>query len=330
MRVSDFDYTLPEELIAKEPATPRDHSRLMVVNRETGEISHRKFLDLPEILPENSVLVFNDSKVLKARLFGDLGEVLLTKKIEGTTWECLVKPGRKFKEGSKVKFDGLEGEVIKINEDGSRIIKFGSNLDEAVEEIGHTPLPPYIKDSQTTHDQYQTIYAKDKGSVAAPTAGLHFTDKVFKELEEKGIGKEFLTLHVGRGTFEPVKVDSVRDHKMHSEWFTLSPETAESLNAAKQESKHIVSVGTTTTRVLESCSDNGHIEPQSGETDIFIFPGYKWQFVDHLLTNFHLPKSTLLMLISSLASKELIDRAYEEAIKEKYRFYSFGDSMLIL
>lgn len=348
MKVSDFDYKLPPELIAKEPVTPRDSSRLMVADRKTNQISHKKFSDLPDLLPSNSVLVFNDSKVLKARLKCELGEILLTKKISEETWECLVKPGRKFKEG--IEISDLEAKVLKINEDGSRIIKFSSNraaegqptlktsrfakrnttVEEIIEKKGQTPLPPYLKGSKATNDQYQTIYAREKGSVAAPTAGLHFTDEILQKLSEKNIETAFLTLHVGRGTFEPVKTDLITDHKMHSEWFTLSPETASTLNQAKKAGKHIISVGTTTTRVLESCTTNGHLEPKSGETDIFIFPGYKWQFIDHLLTNFHLPKSTLLMLIASFTGKELVDRAYEEAIQEKYRFFSFGDSMLIL
>ncbi|MBU1018599.1 MAG: tRNA preQ1(34) S-adenosylmethionine ribosyltransferase-isomerase QueA [Patescibacteria group bacterium] len=331
MFVSDFDYDLPQELIAKEPLIPRDTSRLMIVDRNSDQILHKKFSDLPEILPKNCVLVFNDSKVLKAKLKGNIAEILLTKEIEKNTWECLGKPGKKLKIGTKIKFGpDLEGKVMEINEDGSRIIKFTEDLEEKLEEIGQTPLPPYLKGSKAKDEQYQTIYAREKGSVAAPTAGLHFTEDIFQKLSEKGIKTAFVTLHVGRGTFEPVKSDQIEDHTMHSEWFTISPETAAMLNEAKKQGKKIVSVGTTTTRVLESCTTNGMIKPQSAETDIFIYPGYKWQFIDHLLTNFHLPKSTLLMLISALAGKELIDRAYKEAIEEKYRFFSFGDSMLII
>ncbi len=328
MRTTDFDYNLPGALIATEPAVPRDTSRLMVIDRASGEIKHRRFLDLPDALPKNCVLVFNNSKVLKARLHGDIGEILLTKELSPLTWECLAKPGKKFRAGSEIKFgNDLTGEVIKTNEDGSKIIKFsGKNL----EEVGETPLPPYLKGSKATHDQYQTIYAKPKGSVAAPTAGLHFTNRIFDALKERRIETHFVTLHVGRGTFEPVKTDSIQDHKMHSEWFTLSKETAQALNQAKKDGKKIVAVGTTSVRVLESCCHDGLLQPRSGETDIFIHPGYKWKFTGAILTNFHLPKSTLLMLISSFAGKDLVDRAYQEAINEKYRFYSFGDSMLIL
>ncbi len=325
----------------------------MVINRSDGSIKHKSFLDLPDLLPKDCVLVFNNSKVLKARLFGKIEqgapqgaqphmnssfakakhiEILLTKELEEKTWECLAKPGKKLREGVKIRFsDNLIGHVVKTNKDGSKIIKFEvENFHEEVENIGHTPLPPYIRNSKASPDQYQTVYADPMGSVAAPTAGLHFTDEIFTALKTRGIETHFVTLHVGRGTFEPVKTDSVKDHKMHSEWFTLNEETAQALNAAKKAGKKIVAIGTTSVRVLESCASNNQLKAHSGETDIFIYPGYEWRFVDHMITNFHLPKSTLLMLISSFANKDLIDRAYQEAISEKYRFYSFGDSMLIL
>jgi len=310
----------------------------MIVNSTDESIQHRSFLDLPTALPKNCVLVFNNSKVLKARLFGKIKgyektvEILLAKELKDKTWECLAKPGKKLREGTRIRFsNNLTGRVKQTNEDGSKVIEFSAkNFHKEVENIGHTPLPPYIKDSKASDDQYQTIYAQPKGSVAAPTAGLHFTDRIFKSLEKRDIETHFVTLHIGRGTFEPVKTDSIKDHKMHCEWFTMSEKTAQALNKAKQEGRKIVAVGTTSVRVLESCTKNGVLEPKSGNTDIFIYPGYKWRFVDHMVTNFHLPKSTLLMLISSFAGKKLIDQAYQKAISEKYRFYSFGDSMLII
>lgn len=332
MQISDFDYNLPKELIAIEPAIPRDTSRLMVVNRTNGTIKHHIFSELPTLLPKNCVLVFNNSKVLKARLFSGKTEILLTKEISPQTWECLAKPGKKLKAGTEIVFSkNLKGIVLKTQEDGSKIIRFESeNFHEELEKIGHTPIPPYIKNSQAKHEQYQTIYADPKGSIAAPTAGLHFTNEVFANLKKREIGTHFVTLHVGRGTFEPVKTESILDHKMHSEWFTLDEKTANALNQAKLEGKKIIAVGTTSVRVLESCAKKGTLEPESGETNIFIYPSYKWQFVDHMLTNFHLPKSTLLMLISSFSGQKLIQKAYQTAIEEKYRFYSFGDSMLII
>ncbi len=335
MRISEFDYNLPNGLIANEPKNPRHLSNLMVIDRKSKKITHKKFFDLPEILDGNCVLVFNDSKVIKARLFGKIPakvEVLLAKKLGKNLWECLCKPGKKFKIGTNIYFNkDLSGKVTKINKDGSRIIKFSPKKDfkKIIEKLGHTPMPPYIKNSKATHSQYQTIYAKEDGSVAAPTAGLHFTKEIFSKLKKKSIETYFVTLHIGRGTFEPVKTDHIEDHKIHSEWFTIDDKTATALNKAKLSDKKIIAVGTTTVRVLESCTKNGKLTPKSGETDIFIYPGYKWQFVDKMLTNFHLPKSTLLMLVSSFAGKTLIREAYKEAIRKKYRFYSFGDVMLI-
>jgi len=336
MRISEFDYNLPNNLIAKEPKNPRHLSNLMVIDRKSGEIKHKKFFNLPGILDKNSVLVFNDSKVIKARLYGKIPakvEILLTKQLKKNIWECLCKPGKKLKLGTDINFNkDLSGKVIKINEDGSRMIKFSTKKDfeKIIEKLGHTPLPPYIKGSKAKSSQYQTIYAKKNGSVAAPTAGLHFTKKLFSNLKKKGVKTYFVTLHVGRGTFEPVKVDDIREHKMHSEWFSIDKKTAKELNKAKLSGKKIIAVGTTTVRVLESSAKNGKLTPKSGETDIFIYPGYKWRFADQILTNFHLPKSTLLMLVSSFAGKTLIKKAYNTAISKKYRFYSFGDAMIIL
>lgn len=335
MKLSEFDYNLPKGLIATEPKTPRHFSNLMVIDRKSRKISHEKFFNLAEILHKNCVLVFNDSRVIKARLFGKIPakiEILLTKKLDKNLWECLCKPGKKLKIGIIINFNkNLTGKVIKINKDGSRMIKFSPKKDfnKTIEKLGKTPLPPYIKGSKAKFSQYQTIYAKEDGSVAAPTAGLHFTKKVFSDLRKKGIQTYFVTLHVGRGTFEPVKTDNIKDHKMHSEWFTINKKTAAALNKAKLSGKKIVAVGTTAVRVLESCAKNGKLTPKSGETNIFIYPGYKWRFVDKIITNFHLPKSTLIMLVSSFAGKTLVQKAYKTAIKRKYRFYSFGDVMLI-
>jgi S-adenosylmethionine:tRNA ribosyltransferase-isomerase len=335
MKTSDFDYHLPEELIAQDPLLSRDKARLMVL--QDNQITHRHIYDLPEILGPNDVLVFNETEVFPARLYGQIHdkpvEILLHREVENGVWECLAKPGKRFKEGSLIKFGELKATVIQINEDGSRILQFdknGNKLNQIIDQIGETPLPPYIKHSQSSPEQYQTTYAKNRGSVAAPTAGLHFTTELLEKLKQNGVEQHFVTLHVGRGTFEPVKADNIADHKMHAEWFTLSPETAAALNTAKKANKRIISVGTTTNRVLESCSTQGQLTAQTDETTLFITPGYEFQFTDALLTNFHLPKSTLLMLVSALAGKPLIDHAYQEAIIKKYRFFSFGDAMLIL
>lgn len=335
MKTIDFDYQLPAELIAQNPLKNREEARLMVLNK--GRIDHKHIRDLPNILNANDVLVFNQTKVFPARLHGLIEdknvEILLHREIKDGIWECLVKPGKKFRKGSLVGFGEIKATVIQVNTDGSRLLEFnrhGQNLNKIIDQIGETPLPPYIKNSQATPGQYQTTYAKERGSVAAPTAGLHFTKEILQKLSEKGVEQHFVTLHVGRGTFEPVKVDLVADHKMHSEWFSLSAETAAALNKAKQSGKRIIAVGTTTNRVLESCTQNDLLIPQNAETDIFIIPGYKFKFVDALLTNFHLPKSTLLMLVSALAGKNQIKKAYQIAIAQKYRFFSFGDAMLIL
>lgn len=336
MNLADFDYHLPKEFIAQKPLKERDQSKLMVLDRKNRSWSHHQFFELPEILETGSVLVFNESRVIPARLRFPLGngkaEILLIKPTSENTWECMVRPGPKFEPGNDIKIDEeLQCHIKDITPHGLRTIEFEcEDFDTYLKAHGHTPLPPYIKEEIDDSERYQTIYAKTEGSVAAPTAGFHFTDQVFENLKKKGIETHFTTLHVGLGTFQPVKTDEIEEHKMHSEWFELSEETARKLNAAKKEGKKIVAVGTTSVRVLEACSNEaGILKSQSGETDIFIYPGYQWKFVDELITNFHVPKSTLLMLVSAFADRELILEAYEEAKKEKYRFFSFGDSMYI-
>ena len=342
MNLSEFDYDLPKEFIAQRPLEKRDKSKLIVLNREKGSIEHHIFNELLDLLDSNTVLVFNESRVIPARLLFKVGssnaEILLIKPISNNKWECVVKPGKKFKEGSEIIIDSeLSCKIESITEHGLRVINFNcDDLNTYLKKHGHTPLPPYIKEEIDNPEKYQTVYSKTEGSVAAPTAGFHFTDDVFKKLKEKGIQTEFVTLHVGLGTFQPVKTGNILDHKMHSEWFELTPEVADRINKAKAEGKKIVAVGTTSIRVLESCAiapegaiRESRLQAQSGETDIFIYPGYKWKFIDHLITNFHVPKSTLLMLVSAFASRDFILKAYEEAKKQNYRFFSFGDSMMI-
>ena len=336
MNLADFDYHLPREFIAQKPLAERDQSKLMVLDRETGSISHHQFFELPEVLDKDSVLVFNQSRVIPARLRFPMGngkaEILLIKPISGNTWECMVRPGHKFSPGTEIEIDGELNLAVKdITPHGLRTIEFRcKDFNAYLKAHGQTPLPPYIKEQIDDPERYQTIYAKEEGSVAAPTAGFHFTDEVFKGLNEKGIQTEFVTLHVSLGTFQPVKTEQIEDHKMHSEWFELTEEVADRLNQAKEAEKKIVAVGTTAVRVLEDCCNkNGRLKAQMSETDIFIYPGYKWKFVDELITNFHVPKSTLLMLVSSFAGREFILRAYEEAKAKDYRFFSFGDSMYI-
>ena len=348
LRLSDFDYELPKELIAQKPLDVRDESKLMVLNRENQTIEHHRFFELPKLLDKDSVLVFNQSRVIPARLKFRIGEgnaeILLVKQIGDCIWECMVRPGNKFKPKTDGQMDpDCSYHVKDITEDGLRIIHFKSaDFNAFLKKHGQTPTPPYIKEYNGDAERYQTIYAKTEGSVAAPTAGFHFTERVFNGLKAKGIQTEFVTLHVGLGTFQPVKIDDVTKHRMHSEWFSLSDETAKRLNKAKKDGKKIIAVGTTSVRVLESCAtysggDIGecHLQSMSGETDIFIYPGYKWKFVDKMITNFHVPKSTLLMLVSSFASarnsdgRDFILKAYETAKKENYRFFSFGDSMFI-
>lgn len=340
MQTKDFDYNLPEELIATNPVSPRDSSKLMVLDRKTKTISHRIFNELPEILSNEYIMVFNDTKVYAARLYveidGKEGEILLLNRYSENIWECMVKPGKKFSIGTqfivKGKLENINAKVLEIFEDGTRKIEFFDvkSLSIWIEDNGYPPFPPYIKNTNASFDDYQTIYSKDSGSIAAPTAGLHFTPEVFTNIDKKEIPREFVTLHVGRGTFLPVKADNIQDHKMHSEWYNLSSKTADNLNEAKSDNKKLLAVGTTSVRTLESNFKNGKFHAESEDTDIFIYPGYSFKAVDAILTNFHLPKSTLLMLISAFADREFILKAYEEAISYNYRFYSFGDSMLII
>lgn len=336
MQLSDFDYNLPKEFIAQSPLKERDHSKLMMLSRHERSWQHHQFFELPELIDPGSVLVFNESKVIPARLRFSLGngqaEILLIKPITSNRWECMVRPGLKFQPNTDIKVSPeLYIRVLDITTHGLRIIEFETaDLNGYLKEHGQTPLPPYIKESIDDPDRYQTIYARAEGSVAAPTAGFHFTEKVFKELKEREIESRFITLHVGLGTFQPVKTEEIELHRMHSETFELDDKTAHALNQAKKEGRKIIAVGTTTVRVLESCTNkSGQLEGKTGETDIFIFPGYQWKFVDELITNFHVPKSTLLMLVSAFADREFIMDAYKEAKSKKYRFFSFGDAMYI-
>ncbi|MBH55389.1 MAG: tRNA preQ1(34) S-adenosylmethionine ribosyltransferase-isomerase QueA [Opitutaceae bacterium] len=341
MRTDDFDFDLPVELIAQNPVVPRDSSRLMLLNRKTGKIGHRRFFDLPDILQEGDVLVLNDTKVIPARLYGTIPEVgpgrvevlLLNESVEGFQ-RVMAKPGKKFQVGYEVVFDDfLSADVVEVEADGCRLLQFNSSTSELIkhlDRIGHTPLPPYIKSSTASREQYQTVYAREQGSSAAPTAGLHFTEKVLEDLIAKEIRVEHVTLHVGRGTFQDVKVKHLKEHQMHSESFELSVAAAERINRAKQNGSRIVAVGTTSVRVLESCTNsNGRLVPQVSRTNIFIYPGYRWKIVDGLITNFHLPQSSLVMLVSSFVGRDVVFKAYEEAITKRYRFFSFGDAMFI-
>ena len=339
MKVSEFDYDLPEELIAQVPIKKRDESRLMVLDRKNKTIEHRKFKDIIEYLEPGDVLVRNNTKVLPARLYGrkETGakvEFLLLNNIEGDIWECIVRPGNKLHSGAKVIFgEGiLKAEVIDTMEGGTRKVKFSYNgiFNEILDKIGLMPLPPYIHESLKDNDRYQTVYAKYEGSAAAPTAGLHFTDDLLKKLEEKGVIIANVTLHVGIGTFRPVKEENVEEHKMHTEHFYIKKEDVEKINNAKKNKKRVIAVGTTSCRVLETIVDkSGLVKETEGDTGIYIYPGYKFKCLDGLITNFHLPQSTLLMLVSALAGKEYIMEAYKKAVEEKYRFFSFGDAMFI-
>ena len=341
MKLSDFYYDLPEELIAQDPLLKRSDSRLMVINRENGSIEHKHFTDVINYLEKGDCLVINDTKVIPARLIGvkeDTGasiEVLLLKRKDDKTWETLVKPGKKARVGARISFgDGkLIGEVTDIVEEGNRLVKFSYDgiFEEVLDELGQMPLPPYITHKLEDKNRYQTVYAKHDGSAAAPTAGLHFTNELLEEIEKKGIKIARVTLHVGLGTFRPVKVDNITDHHMHSEFYVIDENAADIINETKKNGGKVVSVGTTSTRTLETAADeNGMIKACSGWTDIFIYPGYKFKCVDRLITNFHLPESTLLMLVSALYSREKILEAYKIAVEEKYRFFSFGDAMIIL
>lgn len=340
MKLSDFNYDLPKELIAQDPLSNRESSRLMLLNKETGEIEHKIFSNIIDYLNPGDCLVINDTKVIPARLIGTkIGtdahiEVLLLKRRENDIWEVLVKPGKKARPGCKISFgDGLlTGEIIDVVEEGNRLIKFTYDgiFEEILDRLGEMPLPPYITHKLQDKNRYQTVYAKHEGSAAAPTAGLHFTESLLKRIEDKGIQIVRVTLHVGLGTFRPVKVDNVLEHHMHSEFFVVEKEAADRINEARKNGGRIIAVGTTSCRTLESAADeNGIIHPMSKETDIFIYPGYKFKAIDALITNFHLPESTLLMLVSALADRENIMNAYNEAVKEKYRFFSFGDAMFI-
>ena len=341
MRVSDFNYELPEELIAQTPIKKRDESRLMVLDRSKRTIEHKIFKDIIDYLKPGDVLVRNNTKVIPARIYGkkETGanvEFLLLNNIEGDIWESIVRPGNKLHVGTKVIFeDGiLKAEVLDIMPGGTRKVKFEYDgiFNEILDKIGLMPLPPYIHEELKERDRYQTVYAKYNGSAAAPTAGLHFTDELLEKLEQKGVIIANVTLHVGIGTFRPVKEDTVEAHKMHSEHFYIKQEDVDKINKAKEEGRRVIAVGTTSCRVLESVADEktGKVRKIEDDTEIFIYPGYKFKCIDGLITNFHLPQSTLLMLVSALADKEFILQAYNEAVKEKYRFFSFGDAMLII
>ena len=339
MKVTDFDYELPEELIAQTPMEKRDESRLMVLDRKEQTIEHKHFKDVIDYLEPGDVLVRNNTKVIPARLYGkkETGakvEFLLLNNMEKDIWECIVRPGNKLHVGTKVIFgDGiLKAEVLDTMPGGTRKVKFHYEgiFNEILDKIGLMPLPPYIHESLKEKDRYQTVYAKYDGSAAAPTAGLHFTPELLKKIEEKGIDIANVTLHVGIGTFRPVKEDTVEAHQMHSEHFYIKEEDCEKINKAKKSGHRVIAVGTTSCRVLETIADdNGYVKPTEGDTQIFIYPGYKFKVVDNLITNFHLPESTLIMLVSTLAGKENVMNAYNIAVKEKYRFFSFGDAMFI-
>ena len=344
MKTSDFDYQLPPELIAQTPIEPRDHSRLMVVRRDGGQIEHRHFYDLPEYLRPGNLLVFNDSRVIPARLYGtrtDTGsqvELLLLHRLSPGLWKSLVRPGRRMREGHAFEVKGddhvIKGEVVGIEEDGARTVRLEG--EEYLDELGIVPLPPYIHESMEDTERYQTVYSRVKGSVAAPTAGLHFTPELLDRVKAGGVETAFVTLHVGWDSFRPVKTDEITDHDMHSEYWELGAEAAGLINLAKAEGRRVVSVGTTAVRLLEQAAaladvvSGNVVEPGSGWADLFIYPGYRFRVVDALVTNLHLPRSTLLMLTSAFAGRKLVHSSYEMATEERYRFYSFGDAMLIL
>ena len=340
MKTDDFDYELPLELIAQVPLKKRDSSRLMILDRKTGEITHEVFSNITNYLNKDDILVLNDTRVMPARIIGEkketgaVIELLLLKNIEKDIWEVLVKPAKRVKIGTEIIFGNglLECTCTEIGDDGIRRVEFKYNgiFYEILDKLGSMPLPPYIKEKLTDKERYQTVYAKNIGSAAAPTAGLHFTKELLNRIKEMGIQICYITLHVGLGTFRPVNVEDVTSHKMHSEFYQMTKETADILNKAKSEGRRIVSVGTTTTRTLETIMNKyGKFEETSGWTDIFIYPGYEFKAIDAQITNFHLPKSTLIMLVSAFATKEIILNAYKEAVKNKYRFFSFGDAMLI-
>ena len=342
MKVSDFNYELPKELIAQHPIEKRDESRLMVLHRETKQIEHKTFKDIIDYLEPGDCLVRNNTKVIPARLYGTIigketknpVEFLLLKQLEDNNWEVMVRPGKKLRNGAKVEFgEGLlKAEILEVLENGDRKVHFEYDgiFNEILDKIGLMPLPPYITEKLKDKDRYQTVYAKYEGSAAAPTAGLHFTEELLEQIKAKGVEIANVTLHVGIGTFRPVKVENIEEHKMHSEHFYIKQEDADKINKAKREGHKIIAVGTTSCRVLESIAkEDGTVEETEEDTSIFIYPGYKFKCIDRLIRNFHLPESTLIMLVSSLAGKEFIMDAYKKAVEEKYRFFSFGDAMLI-
>lgn len=337
MLVTDFDYDLPQELIAQHPMEPRDHSRLLVVDKKTGEIEHKHFYDLVNYLKPGDVLVFNDTRVIPARLHGtkDTGahvEVFLLTRRDATDWEVLVRPGKKLQVGAKINFsDELSCEVIEHTDFGGRVVRFKYDgiFEEILDRLGETPLPPYITAPLEDKERYQTVYNRERGSAAAPTAGLHFTEELLQKIKDIGCEEVFVTLHVGLGTFRPVSEAKIEDHKMHKEFYTVSQEAADAVNKAKAEGRRIIAVGTTAVRTLEAAGADGQLHAGSSWTNIFIYPGYKFRLVDDLVTNFHLPQSTLLMLVSTLSTREIMLQTYKKAVEEKYRFFSFGDAMFI-
>ncbi len=340
MRVSEFYYDLPEELIAQEPLEDRKQSRLMVVDKETGIIEHRIFKDIIEYLNPGDCLVLNDTRVIPARLLGEKEgtggkiEFVLLKNAGGDIWEVILKPGKRARPGARFVFGNgeLKAEIIDVVDEGNRLVRFEYDgiFEHILDKVGIMPLPPYISKKLEDKERYQTVYSKHKGSAAAPTAGLHFTRELLEQIKGKGIEIAYVTLHVGLGTFRPVKVENILDHKMHSEYYSIKEEDCNKINNAKKQGRNVIAVGTTSSRVVETIGDEaGFLKPKSGWTDIFIYPGYNFKVVDKLITNFHLPESTLLMLVSALARRDTIMKAYSEAVKEKYRFFSFGDAMFI-
>lgn len=340
MTKEDFNFYLPEELIAQDPLEDRSSSRLLVLEKETGKLEHKIFKDIVGYLNKGDCLVINNTKVIPARLIGEKEgtgakvEVLLLKRHQDDVWETLVKPGKKAKIGSKISFGGglLTGTVVEVVDEGNRLVQFTYNgiFEEILDQLGQMPLPPYITHQLQDKNRYQTVYAKYEGSAAAPTAGLHFTKELLKEIDEKGVTIANVTLHVGLGTFRPVKVDNILEHHMHSEFYQIEPEEAEKINNTKKNGGKIICVGTTSCRTVESAAgEDGMVKAGSGNTEIFIYPGYQFKVLDSLITNFHLPESTLIMLVSALAGREHVLHAYEEAVKERYRFFSFGDAMFI-
>ncbi|GAA0121589.1 MAG: tRNA preQ1(34) S-adenosylmethionine ribosyltransferase-isomerase QueA [Clostridium argentinense] len=340
MKVKDFYFDLPQELIAQVPLEKRDESKLMVVNKINGEIEHKKFKEIIDYLEAGDTLVLNDTRVMPARLHGikeETGakmEFLLLRRLEKDVWETLVKPGKRAKLGSRFVFGNgeLKAEVIEVLDNGNRKVRFEYSgiFEEVLDILGEMPLPPYITEKLEDKERYQTVYSKEVGSAAAPTAGLHFTEELLEKIKNKGINIVFVTLHVGLGTFRPVKAENIEDHEMHSEYYYISKETADIINATKEAGKRVIAVGTTSNRTLESVSDeNGRVKEASGYTDIFIYPGYKFKIVDALITNFHLPESTLIMLISAFSNKDIVMNAYKIAVENRYRFFSFGDAMFL-